>query len=136
MRSRSILEDGQGLVEYVALLLFVALVSVAILSVYGAQLAGLIDKVTLAMAMVTEPGHLLTLESQRTGKAGNDVISQIAVSGLTEVTVTDSQSGKVMTTICRYGCEVIIEAVGFEAGTITAIAGDIVLTSDYPSKNP
>ena len=132
MSSRSILEDGQGLVEYAALLLFVALVSVVIISVFGAQVAGLIDRVTLAMA--NEPGHLVTLESQRAGKAGNDVISRVTVSAFTEVTLTDSQSGKVVTVTCRGGCEFIVEAVGFEAGTITAVAGDVVQTADYPLK--
>ena len=55
VRERSAVEDGQALIEYALILGLVALLTIGVLQTVGANVSGLLNKVSSNMSSVTNP---------------------------------------------------------------------------------
>jgi len=54
-RERLVMEDGQALIEYALILGLVALLTIGVLQTVGANVSGLLNKVSSNMSSVTNP---------------------------------------------------------------------------------
>jgi Flp pilus assembly pilin Flp len=54
-RRRLVMEDGQALIEYALILGLVALLTIGVLQAVGANVSGLLNKVSSNMSSVTNP---------------------------------------------------------------------------------
>jgi Flp pilus assembly pilin Flp len=54
-RRRLVMEDGQALIEYALILGLVALLTIGVLQAMGANVSGLLNKVSSNMSSVTNP---------------------------------------------------------------------------------
>jgi Flp pilus assembly pilin Flp len=54
-RRRLVMEDGQALIEYALILGLVALLTIGVLQTVGANVSGLLNKVSSNMSSVTNP---------------------------------------------------------------------------------
>lgn len=141
MKRRGRQADGQGLVEYALILVLVAVVVIAILTILGPQVGNVfsrvVDGLTVGSASVGGGGgggSTATITSVDAFRGGNDVGVNITVSANTNVTVTDSQSGQSVNVGCDGACSVTLTAVGPDAGTVTATAdGGSSMSANYPT---
>jgi pilus assembly protein Flp/PilA len=121
MKSHSLQEKGQGLVEYALILVLVAIVVMGILTILGPQVGEVYSRITVALS--SGNGPITGITAERTGHgSGNDVVVQVTVSENTTVTIKDSQSGQTRTMSCSGSCHHTFTGVGHSGGTVTATA--------------
>ena len=122
------------MVEYSLILILVAIVVMAILSVLGPQVGDVYSRVMVALSFGNGP--ITSVSASRTGhNTGNDVVVTVTVSENTTVTVKDSQSGQSFSMSCSGSCQGTLTGVGLGAGTVTATADGGGMTAGYISKN-
>jgi pilus assembly protein Flp/PilA len=135
---------GQGLVEYALILVLVAVIVIAILTLLGPQVGNVFSRVVNGLGVVASSGGgggapppaPADVTSVNTLRGGPDVVVLIEVSAATNVTVVDSQSGKTASTSCDPTCNVTLSAVGPNPGTVTVTAdGGSSLSASYPAQN-
>lgn len=126
-------QRGQGLVEYALILVLVAVVVIAALTVLGPQVGEVYSQIISAMG---GNGPLESVTAARTGGGnGNDVVVTIQVSESTTVTVTDSQSGQSTSRSCSSSCQVTLTGVGFNKGYVKVTADGGFMTAAYSAKS-
>ena len=139
-------QNGQGLVEYALILVLVAVVVIAILTLLGPQVGNVFSRVVNGLGVVTTQGggsggpppppSPADVTEVNAFRGGPDVVVSVTVSADTNVTVVDSQSGKSVTVGCNPNCTVTLPAVGPDPGTVTATAdGGSSLSDSYPAQN-
>ena len=139
-------QDGQGLVEYALILVLVAVVVLAILTLLGPQVGNVFSRVVNGLGVVTTDGNgggggapppsTVEVTGVSASRNGADVFVTITVSANTNITVSDSQSGKFAAMGCDLNCAFTIPAVGAGPGTITVTAdGGSSLSGSYPAQN-
>lgn len=138
-------QNGQGLVEYALILVLVAVVVIAILTLLGPQVGNVFSRVVNGLGVVDAAGGgngggAPVPSANVTGvnalRGGPDVVVTVSVSADTNVTVVDSQSGQSANASCSANCTVTLSAVGPNAGTVTATAeGGSSLSDTYPAQN-
>ena len=119
-------ENGQGLVEYALLLVFVAILSVAILSVLGTQVGTAFTNV----GEVIDGGSITNLSTERRGKAGQKVRIYIETSSRVKVTI-QLDDGRTKTKNCNMSCKATFNNVGNGNGTITVTSNDDTAVVPY-----
>lgn len=140
MKQRYTRDDGQGLVEYALILVLVAVVVIAILTILGPQVGNVFSRVVDGLGVASNGGgggssSSATVTSIDALRGGADVGVNVTVSANTNVTVTDSQSGQSVSVGCNSACSVTLTAVGPNAGTVTATAdGGSSQSANYPSE--
>lgn len=137
--------DGQGLVEYALILVLVAVIVIAILTLLGPQVGNLFSRVVDGLGVVSSgggggggstPPAAVTAVTAFRANGSVDVVAAISVSVSSNVTAVDSQSGKTVNISCNLSCNVTIPAVGPNPGIITVTAdGGSSLSASYPSGN-
>lgn len=136
-------ENGQGLVEYALILVLVAVIVIAILTLLGPQVGNVFSRVVDGLGGAdasgggggnTQPtGNVTSVNALR---GGSDVVVQIQVSAPVMVTAVDSQSGQTASTNCNGSCTVTLSNVGPNPGTVTvSAAGGNSMTGSYPAQN-
>ena len=134
MKSQYAQEKGQGLVEYSLILVLVAIVVMAVLTILGPQVGSVFSRVTIALSFGSGP--ITSVTAERTGHgAGNDVTIEVTVSEDVSVTIKDSQSGQTHTMLCSGSCHFTFTGVGTNSGTITASGGGGSMSADYSVKS-
>jgi len=143
-------QDGQGLVEYALILVLVAVVVIAILTLLGPQVGNVFSRVMngLGVAITDDGGGggnggggnpseaAVTAVTAWRATGTPDVVVTVSVSASTNVTVTDSQSGKSASVGCDPDCTVTLPNVGSSPGSVTATAdGGSSMTASYPAQN-
>jgi pilus assembly protein Flp/PilA len=138
-------ENGQGLVEYALILVLVAVIVIAILTLLGPQVGNVFSRVVHGMGGATSSGGggggstptgNVTGVSALRGVGGADVVVTITVSAEVSVTAVDSQSGQTGTLNCNLSCTVILPGVGPNSGTVTVTAaGGNSMSDTYPTQN-
>lgn len=145
-------QDGQGLIEYALILVLVAVVVIAILTLLGPQVGNVFSRVVngLGVAITDDGGGggndgggggnasdgTITAVTAWRAAGGLDVVVTVSVSASTNVTVVDSQSGKAASVGCDPNCTVTLPAVGPNPGAVTATAaGGSSMTASYPAQN-
>lgn len=130
MKSHSVQEKGQGLVEYSLILILVAVIVMAVLTILGPQVGSVFSRVTVALSFGTGP--ITSVSAERTGHGeGNDVTVQVTVSENVSVTIKDSQSGQSHTMSCSGSCHFTFTGVGHNGGTVTATGGGGSMSDGY-----
>ena len=132
-------DRGQGLVEYALILVLVALVDTVILALLGPAVGNVFSNIVMQLPIGGSTGGAITgVSAVRTdGGEGDDVVVTITVSTNTTVNVSDSQDASpVMNVPCNGSCQVTLQDVGDNAGTVTvtAAAGGTA-TANYAAKN-
>ncbi len=133
--------EGQGLVEYALILVLVAVVVIAILTILGPQVGNVFSRVVAGLNVGTSSGgggstNPATITAVSTLRGGADVVVSITVSASTNVTVVDSQSGQSRNASCNGTCHVTMSSVGPNAGTVTVTAtGGSSMSAPYPVQN-
>lgn len=138
--------DGQGLVEYALILVLVAVVVIAILTLLGPQVGNVFSRVMNGLGVVDSSGGggggggapppPANITDVRALRGGPDIVVMVTVSASTNVTVVDSQSGKTASTGCNPNCSVQLSSVGPNSGTVTVTAdGGNSVTGSYPAQN-
>ena len=129
-------EKGQGLVEYALILVLVAIVVIAILLVLGPT----VSQVYCEVANGLQPGTcgiVISVTAERKPPPNDNHLKvTITVSESDSITVSDSQNGGSTTTTCNTpSCEVTLNGVGANAGTITVEDSEGKTTTvSYPAK--
>jgi pilus assembly protein Flp/PilA len=141
MKQRCKQANGQGLVEYALILVLVAVVVIAILTILGPQVGNVFSRVVDGLSVSSSGGggggggSTATVTSVGALRGGNDVGVNITVSASTNVTAVDSQSGQSVSTNCDTACSVTLTAVGPNAGTVTVTAsGGSSMSDSYPAQ--
>ena len=124
--------EGQGLVEYALILVLVAVVVIAILTILGPQVGNVFSRVvaglgggTSAVVVPPPPPSASITSASFHVRSGNLVTLNVFVSADTTVTLTDSQGGSATTSSCSSSCQPTITVGGPNSGTITVtIPGD------------
>ena len=147
MKRKTQQEGGQGLVEYALILVLVAVVVIAVLTLLGPQVGNVFSRVVNGLGVVDSSGgsgggggnpsptaNLITVTAFR---SGGDVVVQVQVTGTVNITAVDSQSGKTASMSCPgSGCSVNLPSVGPNPGSITVTAdGGNSLSASYPAQN-
>lgn len=133
MKSHNSQEQGQGLVEYSLILILVAIVVMAVLTVLGPQIGDVYSRVVIALSFGNGP--ITGITAERTGHGtGNDVTVQVTVSEDTSVTIKDSQSGQTRTMSCSSSCHHTFTGVGHSGGTVTATAEGGGMSAGYSTQ--
>ena len=138
--------DGQGLVEYALILVLVAVVVIAILTLLGPQVGNVFSRVINGLGVVDNTGGgggaplppppPANVTSVNALRGGADVGVLITVSAATNVTAADSQSGKTASVHCDLSCSLTLPAVGPNPGTVTVTAdGGSNMSDSYPAQN-
>ena len=143
MRKRMKQPNGQGLVEYALILVLVAVIVIAILTLLGPQVGNVFSRVVDGLGGATtanggggKPAPSAKVTAGSAFRAGPDVVVSISVSANTSVTVVDSQSGGSVSTGCNLNCNVTMTAVGPNPGSVTVTAtGGSSLSDTYPAQN-
>ncbi|MFZ1396435.1 MAG: hypothetical protein WAS33_06050 [Candidatus Promineifilaceae bacterium] len=138
-------KDGQGLVEYALILVLVAVIVIAILTLLGPQVGNVFSRVVHGLDGAsatggggggggpTPTGNVTSVNALR---GGTDVVVQVQVSAAVTVTAVDSQSGQTVSTNCNLACNISLPNVGPNAGTVTVTAsGGNSMTDTYPAQN-
>ena len=135
MKNHALQEKGQGLVEYSLILILVAIVVMAILTVLGPQVGDVYSRIVVALSFGNGP--ITGVTAARTGDGnGNDVVVTVTVSEDTTVTIKDSQSGQTLSLSCTGGsCQGTLAGVGHNAGTVTTTAGGGSMTTGYGAQS-
>ena len=133
MKSQYAQEEGQGLVEYSLILVLVAVVVMAVLTILGPQVGSVFSRVTIALSFGSGP--ITSVSAERTGHgAGNDVGIQVTVSESTTITLKDSQSGQTHSMPCSDTCHFTFTGVGGNNGTVTVTGGGSSMSASYGVK--
>ena len=138
--------DGQGLVEYALILVLVAVIVIAILTLLGPQVGNVFSRVVDGLGVVSSggggggggstPPATVTAVTAFRANGSVDVVVSISVSASSNVTAVDSQSGKTVSISCNLSCNVTIPAVGPNPGIVTVTAdGGSSMSASYPSGN-
>ena len=145
MKQPSRRENGQGLVEYALILVLVAVVVIAILTLLGPQVGNVFSRIVDGLGVAASSGGggggggappTGNITSVAAWRGGADVVAQIQVSAQVAVTVVDSQSGQTASTNCNNICTVTLSNVGPNAGTVTvSAAGGNSITKSYAVQN-
>lgn len=117
-------EGGQGLIEYVLVLALIALVGVAVLTVFGHQLSLFTDKVLMLVGVMGGSSVSSVRAERSDGGSGDDVIVKVATLQEITITIADSQSGQSVSLSCNSSCQSTLAGVGANAGTITVTDED------------
>lgn len=134
-RSRFDQQRGQGLTEYGLILVLVAIVVVAILTILGPQVGGIFSEIVTSLDGATTnvnnggggapppAGAMITSASLQT-RVGDVVTLNVVVDTDTTITLTDNQGGPASTHSCTAGvtCTPSITVGGSGSGTITVSA--------------
>ena len=139
MKQRCKQTNGQGLVEYALILVLVAVVVIAILTLLGPQVGNVFSRVVDGLSVSSGGGggggSSATVTSVGALRGGSDVGVNITVSDSTNVTAVDSQSGQSVNVACDGACSVTLTAVGPNAGTVTVTAsGGSSMSDSYPAE--
>ena len=137
---------GQGLVEYALILVLVAVVVIAVLTLLGPQVGNVFSRIIDGLSVVdgsggggggsVSPPASADVTGVSAFRGGPDVVVSISVSANTNVAVTDSQGGKTASTGCNLSCTVTLPAVGPDPGTVTVTAdGGSSMSDSYPAQN-
>ncbi len=140
-------QDGQGLVEYALILVLVAVVVMAVLTLLGPQVGNVFSRVVNGLGVVTTdggggggnppdpPATITAVNAWRAGGSTSIGVT-VSVSASTNVTIVDSQSGKTASIGCDPNCTVTLPDVGPNPGTVTATAeGGNSMSASYPATN-
>ena len=131
--------EGQGLVEYALILVFVGIVVLMVLSLLGPQVGNVFSQVVEGLGGVqvnalmdpTQDDATVTSVSLR-DRVGNVVILNVAVSEDTPIVLSDSQGNGSVTRNCDDRCVPNITVGGSSGGRITVTAPGNSMTISYP----
>lgn len=147
-KENTIQRSGQGLVEYAMILVLVAVIVMAILTLLGPQVGNVFSRVMAGLDVngsggssggpgggsPSDPSATVTSVNAFRTIGGPDVLVTISVSANTTVTVTDSQSGQSVSVSCDGNCDTTLNNVGPGSGTVTVTApGGSSLSASYPA---
>lgn len=147
MKRKTHQEGGQGLVEYALILVLVAVVVIAVLTLLGPQIGNVFSRVVNGLGVVDSsggsgeggdnPSPTGNLVSVTAFRSGGDVVVQVEVTDTVNITAVDSQSNKTVSLSCTgTGCSVTLPAVGPNPGSITVTAeGGNSMSDSYPAQN-
>lgn len=138
-------QKGQGLVEYALILVLVAVIVIAILTLLGPQVGNVFSRVVngLGGASATNGGSggggttpVANITSVTAFRGGGTVVVQVQVSAEVMVTAVDSQSGQSVSANCNLACNISLPNVGPNAGSVTvSAAGGNSMAVTYPAQN-
>ena len=131
-------DKGQGLVEYALVLVLVAVVVMAALTLLGPQIGNVFSTVVAGLggstgAAVAAPGKPTITMAQFQLRDGNRVVIQVEVSEPTMITVSDKQGGSPVTANCNNGCTPDIFVGGPSSGTLIVTAPGNSKSVFYPA---
>lgn len=117
-------DEGQGLVEYALLLMLVAVVIIAILTILGPQVGEVFSRVSSSLG--GGGGGIASVTATRSnGGHGDNVSVTVTVNSPTTITAVDSQSNHTAGPVnCATTCTLTVSHVGHHAGTITVTSSD------------
>jgi pilus assembly protein Flp/PilA len=141
-------QNGQGLIEYALILVLVAVVVIAILTLLGPQVGNVFSRIVNGLGVAItdgdgqdsgnppDPSATITAVTAWRATGSTSVGVTVSVSASTNVTIVDSQSGKTASIGCDPDCTVTLPDVGPNPGTITATAeGGSSMSASYPAAN-
>lgn len=129
-------QRGQGLVEYALILVLVAVVVIAVLTLLGPQVGNVFSRVNAGLGVATGGGgggSTATVTNAGTQThLGTIVTLNVTVSENTSITLTDDVSGNSKTVTCNGSCNPTLDVGHTNSGNITVTAPANSRTVFYP----
>lgn len=118
-------QRGQGLVEYALILVLVAVVVIAVLTLLGPQVGNVFSRVNAGLGVATGGGGgggAVVINASADIRTNSNVTVNVSVSENTTITLEDQVGGATKTVTCNGVCSPTFDLGHTGGGTITITA--------------